>query len=232
MIWAGGLQVQRCVIEAESSDTCVELGLPDFWSVPVARCAPAGWAVQLALEEKSVPRVDRWQAMDGSLSRREHLDAVVCGEDGVTLKIGSAEFRGLRPVLEEIDRRWPFPVLVPPRYCATIHGQMAASVRLHELVAEWLDSCAAREAQANDLRLPASVQSELGRLSRCVSAGGFVAGDWFSVADLLVYPWLATLLHSGVTFTEACTPLGAYCRRMRARASVIRTWPEPWTAAG
>ena len=61
-----------------------------------------------------------------------------------------------------------------------------------------------------------------------VQAHDFVAGRWLSLADLMVYPTLATAQRLGLALERDLPALAAYGKRMRSRSSVIRSWPEPW----
>ncbi len=207
------------------------LFLPDFATVAVIGCSPPGWACQLALEEKSVPREDVWL----DFARGEHKAPEMRARNprGTVpmLEHDGHVVHETLAVLDYIDRTWPVPVLVPPRTRAV------ALTRLHEAaylkgagmdLFGWLMRTPRDRRTPEDLAPRATVLwRELQVWERILGQDAHVAGPHLTLADLVVYPYLATAQWLGLDLS-GLPNLDDYCRRMRRRSSVVRTWPEPW----
>lgn len=214
------------------TDAVPTLHLPDFGGIPLVGCAPAAWACQLALEEKSVPREDRWLDAPGGV----HRDPTLLRHDTRgTLPVlvhGAEVLRGVQAILAYIELAWPTPVLLPPRF------RGAALSRLHEAnhllhagtdLFGWLAGCAPADRTPDRLAPRLTVLwRELQRWEAHLDDQDFVAGPWLSLADLLVYPCVATAQRLGMALDPDLPRLAGHARRMRSRSAVIRSWPEPW----
>lgn len=214
------------------SDAVPTLFLPDFAGVPLVGCWPAGWACQLALEEKSVPREDRWLDLPAGAHRGPEMLARNPRGTLPVLEHGPTVVHEVQAILAYIDQTWRTPVLVPPRFRGTALTRLHEATHLHNegmALFHWLSRSAPQERTPERM---ASRVTVLWRELRCweahVQAHDYVAGRWLSLADLLVYPTLATAQRLGLALEQDLPALAAYGKRMRSRSSVIRSWPEPW----
>ena len=218
------------------SDAVPVLFLPDFAAVPVIGCWPAGWACQLALEEKSVPREDRWLDPSSGAHRTPEMRKRNPRGTLPVLEHGDEVVHETHAVLAYIDQTWRTPVLVPPRFRGTALTRLHEATHLHDTgmdLFQWLSSSAAGDRTAEHLATRVTVLwRELQRWERHVAAHPFVAGPWLTLADLLVYPVVATARRLGLALETDLPALEAYAARMRSRSSVIRSWPEPWAEEG
>uniref|UniRef100_A0A3Q4N3X1 Glutathione S-transferase rho n=1 Tax=Neolamprologus brichardi TaxID=32507 RepID=A0A3Q4N3X1_NEOBR len=57
--------------------------------------------------------------------------------------------------------------------------------------------------------------------------GGFLAGENFSMADVIVFPSVALLLHMGLS-EDKYPKLAEYYKKLQGRPSVKATWPPTW----
>lgn len=207
------------------------LFLPDFQTIAVIGCSPPSWACQLALEEKSVPREDVW--LDFAAGEHKTPDMLARNPRGTVpvLEHDGRLVHETLAILDYIDRTWPVPVLVPPRTRA------AALTRMHEAayvkdagmaLFAWLMRTAPADRTPEGLAPRVTVfWRELQRWEAYVAAHDHVAGKHLTLADLLVYPYIATAKRLGLDLS-ALPALDDWRARMRRRSSVIRTWPEPW----
>jgi glutathione S-transferase len=214
------------------TDAVPTLFLPDFAGVPVVGCWPAGWACQLALEEKSVPREDRWLDLAAGEHRSpEMLERNPRGTVPV-LEHGGAVVYEIQAILAYIDQTWRTPVLVPPRFRGAALTRLHEATHLHNAgmdLFRWLAQSAPADRTPERLASRVTVLwRELQRWEAHVQEHDYVAGRWLSLADLLVYPTLATARRLGLALGEDLPGLEAYATRMRSRSAVIRSWPEPW----
>ena len=199
-------------------DTVPVLHLPDFSEIPVVGCVPSAWACQLALEEKSVPREDRWQPMSDPVP----VPSLQHGEQRVS---------GALPTLLYIDLTWRTPVLLPPRFRGATLTRLQEADALHRTASALFQrlsevgSAGTPEEMAHPVTL---LWRELQRWDRLLQTDSHLAGPWASLADLRVYPYIATVKRLGLSLKETLPHLEEWTVRMRSRSSVIRSWPEPW----
>lgn len=208
------------------------LFLPDFSRIPIVGCSPPGWACQLLLEEKSVPREDRWLDTTGGEHRSpEMLQRNARGTLPVLVH-GGAIVHEVQAVLAYIEQTWRTPVLVPPRFRATALTRLHEATHLHNAgmdLFRWVSSSTSTARTPERLAPRLTVLwRELQRWEAHLEGQDFVAGRWLSLADLLVYPTVATAQRLGLDLAEDLPRLHAHAVRMRSRSSVIRSWPEPW----
>ena len=85
-----------------------------------------------------------------------------------------------------------------------------------------------RDADADDLW--DALRSELVHWERYLSAHAFVAGEAITLADFCVFTYLATAVELGLEL-DASSALAGFYARMRARPSIVATWPTTWGAA-
>jgi glutathione S-transferase len=214
------------------TDAVPTLYLPDFATLPIVGCSPPGWACQLALEEKSVMRTDHWLDFAAGAHRTPEMLARNPRGTVPVLEHGEHVVYETQAILAYIDQTWRMPVLLPPRFRAS------ALTRLHEAshlqnagmdLFGWLMRSAASDRTPERMAARVTVLwRELQRWETHLDGQDFVAGPWLSLADLLVYPYLATAKRLGLDLSRELPRLEAYAARMRSRSAVIRTWPEPW----
>lgn len=77
-----------------------------------------------------------------------------------------------------------------------------------------------REALASELKLWEGYLQKLG-------SGSYLAGPSFSLADVTVFPTVATLFRFGLS-AEHYPKLGEYYALLKERPSIIASWPPHW----
>ena len=203
------------------TDAVPVLHITDFDAFPGVGCDPAAWGCQLALEEKSVPREDRWHDPPASATAPPPR-----------LRHGEQEVEGAVAILTYVDLTWRTPVLLPPRFRGRALTRLHEADTLHAAATDLLASLAAAEPEADARAALAGRLTLLWRQlqlwERHLQADAFVAGPWPSLADLRVYPYVATVQRLGLELETSLPALAAWCARMRSRSAVIRSWPEPW----
>lgn len=205
------------------------LYVADPASVATIQCSPPSWICLMAMAEKGVAH----ETVRLDFSRGEHRTAEMLAKNP----------RGTIPLLEHdgvvvhetlaivqyVESWCPGPALAPK----TRAPAARALTRLHEsstLKDRGMALFAHLMRQGDGDRgaeLARAFETELDRWEGYYQADDFVAGE-LGLADLVVLAYVATARRLGLDL-ESRPALTRFFDRMRARPSVVQTWPEAWS---
>jgi glutathione S-transferase len=209
------------------------LYMPDVSTLRLLECSPEAWMVQLALEEKGLDYQVRC-LLSGEHRSAEMLVRNPRGTLPVLTDGGVCVYETFA-VLEYIEFAFPAPALLPESW----QLRALALTRLHEssnLMAvgaalfHYLRTtrASALEHRAID-ELAIALHDELFFWEHYYGMSSWAAGSSRGLADLSVFCYLAVAVHLGLVLDDLRYPhLRRYYERMRARASVEKTWPSAW----
>ena len=73
------------------------------------------------------------------------------------------------------------------------------------------------------------LHAEMARWEQHLGAGGqYFVGDQLSLADVVIFPFVAFAVRTGLTLSKRTPRLAAWYERMAARESVQKSWPPHW----
>lgn len=217
-------------------DTQITLYMPDPASLRVIECSPPSWMIQLALEEKELPYETRLLSFSAGEHRSPEMLARNPRGTVPVLTDGPIALYESFAILEYLEFAYPDPPLLP----GTTALRALALTRLHEsshLKSAGMDLFAyLMKTRGLDLdpeavnRLAVAFHDELFYWEYYYGVGNFAAGSQASLADFSVFTYLATAVHLGLPLDERYPNLGRFYERMKARISVVTSWP-PWKTA-
>jgi glutathione S-transferase len=124
-------------------------------------------------------------------------------------------------------------VLVPPSKHAAAYAQTIVrfyeSEYMHSAVYKVMTMAFREGKRREDIpeEVLEAVESELKRWNAYLDGSSYVAGDQLTIADLAVFPFIATLDRIGHTFSNV-TNVKRYFKSLVDEAFVQRTWPPHW----
>lgn len=212
----------------------ITLIVPDFSSVRLIACSPPSWTVLLALEEKRIGYATRKISLaDGEHRAPEMLARNPRGTTPVLID-GDRVVYETFAVLEYVDFAFPAPPLMP----ADPMARARALTRLHESshlrslgmdLFSWLAETLEMQRSAGRMEaMVAALHRELTFWDRCYGQGAWAAGDALSLADLSVFPFVATVSQLGLDLPEWYPNLQRFHAAMKDRPSARATWPASW----
>jgi glutathione S-transferase len=205
------------------------LYVADPASVAVIQCSPPSWMARIVLEEKRVPHEIVSLAFDRDEHRTPHMLALNPRGTVPVLEHAGAVVHETYAILDYLDFAFPERPLLP----RAPEARAAALTRYHEAsalkaVGMGLFAAMMRGAQGEELE-PARDRfaEELAIWAGYVGTSEGLAGE-FSLADVVVLPYVATAARLGLPLPDA---LEGWLARLRERPSVRETWPRTWSAA-
>eukprot|EP00033_Pygsuia_biforma_P000719 GCRY01000841.1.p1 GENE.GCRY01000841.1~~GCRY01000841.1.p1 ORF type:complete len:217 (-),score=9.21 GCRY01000841.1:230-880(-) len=196
----------------------------DIMTVYWGSGCPYCWSVLLTLQEKEVPYNSRMLSFSAgeqkspqmlALNPRGELPVVV--DKDLVLSNSYA-------IMDYIEEFYPGPHLIPESRKARALTMM----RFHELI---------RAGTINDLLSQGeyglkekwfTFRKELENMEGFLKNSSFIAGDELTLADLVLFPTLATLDRCGFQISLSFPRLSAYYNRMLLRPSVQAVTMPHW----
>lgn len=211
----------------------ITLYAPEPASVRLIECSPPSWAVALALEEKRLPYETRLL----SFARGEHRspEMLAMNPRGTipVLRDGDVAVHETLAILAYLEHAYPLIPLLPAgkaraRALTRFHESDGLKVKGMQLFAYLMRTPDEARDTAQVREMSDALHDELAHWERYYGEAAWAAGDALSLADLVVFVYLATAGHLGLSMAERHPGLAAFDERMRARASVRQTWPATW----
>jgi glutathione S-transferase len=208
---------------------------PDFSTIRVIACSPPTWAVLLALEEKRLPYGRRMLSFAEGEHRSPEMLALNPRGTVPVLTDGPRVLYETFAILEYVDWAYRSPPLMPEG----LDERALALTRFHEsgtLKAVGMDLFAWLMRAPEEARSPERLEGmthplhrELTVWERFYSRSTWAAGDALSLADLVVFAYVATAVQLGLDLAEWYPSLTRVYEAMRDRPSARATWPRTWT---
>ncbi len=210
------------------------LYMPEPKSVKLIECSPPSWAVELALEEKGLPFERHLLSFEEGEHRTADMLAKSPRGTVPVLTDGEVVLNETLAMLQYIERTYPEPALMPRAGTAAAVGLN----RLHEAgnlkaVGMQLFGYLMRNdpEERDPIRIDAMMSSlhrELGFWEQYYAAQTWSAGDNLSLADVLVFVYVATAVHLGLSLETKYPKLQNAYDTLRKRPSVNKSWPKSW----
>jgi glutathione S-transferase len=206
---------------------------PEPASVRVIECSPPSWLVLLALHEKRLPHALRQL----SFARGEHRtpEMLAMNPRGTipVLRDGDVPVHETFAILEYLEHAYPLIPLLPAgkaraRALTRFHESEALKARGMQLFAQLMRAPESEHRSQPIRDMIRALDDELAHWERYYGEAAWAAGSEISLADLVVFVYVATASHLGLPLAERYPSLAAFHDRMRARESVRATWPATW----
>lgn len=218
------------------NDEPLTLYMPDFDTVRMVECSPPSWMVHMVLEEKAL----EYNVVRLSFTAKEHrTPAMLARNPRGTIPVlshGNTNVFECFACLSYLEFAFPVPGLMPH----DLPARAAALTRLHEsenlkaagmALFRYLMQTRGLDLDVGQIeRQVVNLHSELRHWERYYNKNPWSAGASLSLADFSVFAYVATAVHLGFELEANYPALEHFCQRMRARPSVIDTWPERWYA--
>ncbi len=218
--------------DTEVSANTIVLYAPDAASVARIGCSPPSWMVELALLEKGVefePRRLSFAAGEHktpamlALNPRGTIPVLVDGPLVLTEALAMLEY------VEELDPARP---LLPAervaraqaRECLWRAGELKRVGML--LLAAMMRATDEELATDGLAPLKAPVRQQLAWVDEALGATAYLAGDALTLADLVVFVYVAAFRHLGWPLDLETPHIDAWFGRLRTRPSVVLSWPS------
>jgi glutathione S-transferase len=204
--------------------------IPAYASVPTIQCSPPSWMALIALEEKGAT----YRVEELSFSKGEHKSPAMLARNPrgsvPVLQDGAHAVHETFAILAYIEACVPGPPLLPTERGA----QARALTRFFETAyvkdtgMALLQHMMRSGDEERQRELVDAFQAELDHWERYYGASSFCAGEALSLADIVVFSYVATAerLLGGLLDGRAALP--RFSDAMRMRASVRATWPDTW----
>lgn len=215
----------------------ITLYAPEPASVRLIECSPPSWAVALALAEKRLP----YQTRQLSFARGEHRSAEMLAMNPrgtiPVLRDGDVAVHETLAILAYLEHAYPQIPLLPAgqaraRALTRFHESDNLKARGMQLFAYLMRTPDEERDSARVREMSDALRDELAHWERYYGEAAWAAGDALSLADLVVFVYVATAGHLGLSLAERYPGLARFDERMRARPSVRETWPATWDSPG
>lgn len=210
------------------------LYMPAAESVKLIECSPPSWAVELALEEKGLP----FERHLLSFEKGEHrTDEMLARNPRATVPVltdGDVVLYETLAMLQYIERTYPEPALMPRSGTAAATGlnRLHEAGNLKDVGMQLFGYLMQRDPEERDpIRIDAMMSSlhrELAYWEAYYGAHTWAAGNDMSLADLLVFTYVATAVHLGLPLSERYPRIAGAYDRLRERDSIRKCWPKSW----
>jgi len=220
--------------KATMIDDTLTLYMPDFKTVRMVECSPPSWMVHMVLEEKAVD----YEVLLLSYTAGEHRSPEMLARNPrgtlPVLSHGRVNVFESFACLSYVEFAFPVPGLMP----RSLGDRAVALTRLHESENLKIKGMALfrylMQTRGLDLdfakveALVSELHDELLHWESYYDKTLWSAGETPTLADFSVFAYLATTVHLGLRLAQTYPALGEFYQRMRARPSVVETWPERW----
>lgn len=209
---------------------------PSFSSIPIIGASPPSWMILLALHEAGLPCTFR--LLDFAKNEHKSPDFLALHPKGTlpVLTCDQTVVTESMAILHFLSNLAPDAALLPPLSDRPAHA--LALQRFHESAAlknaglatlSWL--VRNRTPQSDPHTFDTLKTAFLHQLEAWEGFAHtpFLAGEHLSLADLVVFSYLATFHHLGLPLTPYLGLSGLY-ERLRSRPSIQATWPETWSS--
>lgn len=221
-----------------SSDSSeIRLFMPDPSTIRVVECSPPSWMVRMALEEKGLDHECKLLSFTAGEHKSPEMLARNPRGTVPVLMDGNIVVYETLAIFDYLEYAYPQPALLPNTNA--LRG--LALTRLHEannlkqagmqLYAYLMNTKAIDLDPGTVENLGSLLHDELFFWEYYYSVGQWAAGSTIGLADVAVFAYVATAAHLGLELAERYPNLHAFYRRMKARPSVVATWPSVWKAA-
>lgn len=197
--------------------------------------SPPTWRVQLVLAEKKLKAQEIAVSME---DKPEELLDINPRGNLPSLRDGHQSVFETNAIIQYLDQAYPQPIgLMPKRR----EAQGVALTRLNEVsnylaatfVAVWRYKTTVPPESMDSKRLEelvAALKVEWMRWERYLEGEGglYLAGGAISLADLSVFPYLASCVRHGLHLDTRYPRLAVAYQTIARRESVVTTWPASW----
>ena len=199
------------------------LDAPDYASVKVIRCSPPAWMVHAVLEEKGADYRVRWLSFEKGEHRTPDMLARNPRGTIPVLSHGDIVVHETLAILQYLEHAIAEPALMPTSPATALTRLHESNVLKDKGMALFVALMRHEDAEPHWRAL----KDELQHWERALAQAPWVAGTAATLADFVVFTYVATACRLGLDL-EPFPSIAAFYARAKLRPCIVATWPKTW----